>query len=384
MISPRIIEGIYTLDTIPPLSETPTTRPRERITVARTLDDVLRAAAIRAVVYIGDQACPFDEEFDGNDFCGMHLIGWVDDEPAASLRMRFFGGFAKLERLAVLPAARRSGIAFRVVREGLKIAARKGFRRAYGHAQEGLEPFWARFGAKPVGATGAFAFSGRRYTEMAVDLPSAPDALQIGDDPLRLIRPEGAWDAPGVLERGQEAVAPGWSSELRDAWSPYAAGFREDPVCDPYAWPDAKKAPPSPAGPHHAELFRNLLADADAADHHCVVVDDLAHLPGVAGRLVSVVAAVGRLVVARRRIDRRVGLRHVARAVAVGRGRVARVRRAGDDCAGGKAADDAGCDGSAAGRAMAPAAMMARTPLGFGLGRREGRESSGEHRRGQR
>jgi predicted GNAT family N-acyltransferase len=174
---------------------------RERVTIVRSVDDLMRVATIRSIVYIGNQCCPFEEEFDGNDFCGMHLIGWIGDEPAASLRIRFFGTFAKLERLAVRPEFRRSAIAFKVVRFGLRIAARKGFRLAYGHAQVGLEDFWGRFGAKPISPIGSFSFSGRNYTEMMVELPETMDAIAIGMDPAIIIRPEGDWDRPGILER---------------------------------------------------------------------------------------------------------------------------------------------------------------------------------------
>jgi predicted GNAT family N-acyltransferase len=219
------------------VSQTVDERPRspqpERVSVVRTLDDLQRAAAVRSIVYIADQDCPYDEEFDGNDLCGLHLLGWIGDEPAATLRLRFFADFVKLERLAVRPEFRRSPIAFRIVRHALKLAARKGYRRAYGHARAGLEPFWERFGAKPIGSPGAFAFSGQRYTEMAVDLPDAPDALRIGADPLLLIRPEGEWDRPGVLERGSAPAdvgypaadapaAQGWSPDIRAAWAAWA------------------------------------------------------------------------------------------------------------------------------------------------------------------
>jgi predicted GNAT family N-acyltransferase len=243
----------------------------EHVTVVRSLDGFLRAAAIRAIVYMGAQECPFDEEFDGNDFCGMHLLGWVGGEAVACLRLRFFGDFAKLERLAVLPEHRRSSIAFMIVRQALRIAARKGFRQAYGHARDGLEPFWARFGARAAGAPGAFSFSGQRYTEMLVDLPAPPDALRIGADPLVLNRPEGAWDAPGVLEpKPAQPDAPGWSGGVRSAWIAggygRAAGFEEASSQSYEPGPAAarrpagrrrlrasavntRKAPPFPAGP---------------------------------------------------------------------------------------------------------------------------------------
>ena len=172
----------------------------ERITIVRSLDDYTRVVAIRSIAYIDGQDCPYDEEFDGNDFCAMHLIGWLGDEPAACLRVRFFSDFVKVERLAVRPDCRGSTLAFRLVRHALRLSARKGYRYAYGHAQSGLEDFWSRFGARPIGELGAFEFSGRRYTEMMVELPAHNEAIRIGADPMVMIRPEGDWDRPGVLE----------------------------------------------------------------------------------------------------------------------------------------------------------------------------------------
>jgi predicted GNAT family N-acyltransferase len=209
--------------------------PQSRVAIVRTVDDLMRVQAIRAIVYMADQGCPYDEEYDGNDLCAMHLLGWIGAEPAACLRIRFFNNFAKLERLAVRPEFRQSTLAFRMVRSGLRIVARKGYRIAYGHAQEGRERFWARFGAKPIGPVGGFAFSGYRYTEMMVELPPAADAIQIGADPMAMVRPEGDWDQPGVLERAGRtgrltrqaaeiepsetvSVAPNWTAATHAAW----------------------------------------------------------------------------------------------------------------------------------------------------------------------
>jgi hypothetical protein len=71
------------------------------IRVVNGLDDMMRVAAVRSAVYIGEQSCPYDEEFDGNDLAATHLLALVDNEPAGCMRLRFFGDFAKLERLAV-------------------------------------------------------------------------------------------------------------------------------------------------------------------------------------------------------------------------------------------------------------------------------------------
>lgn len=183
-------------------AEKPASRRNRKtsVRIARGLDDLLMVYSIRSAVYIAEQDCPFAEEFDGNDHCATHLIGFYEDEPAGCLRLRFFQDFAKLERLAVRKSYRRTALAFELVRTGLEHARRKGFRKAYGHAREGLEPFWARFGAKPMKNRKPFHFSDYSYTEMKLDLPSSEDAISLASDPLTILRPEGDWDRPGILE----------------------------------------------------------------------------------------------------------------------------------------------------------------------------------------
>ena len=171
-----------------------------RVTLARTIEDMMKVTAIRSAVYLSEQSCPYDEEFDGNDFCAAHLIGFVGREPAACLRARFFADFAKLERLAVRHEFRHSTLAFRMVREGIHFARQKGYRRIYGHAQDRLVPFWSRFGAKPIRTHLALSFSDFSYTEMLLETEPTDDAITLEADPYVIIRPEGAWDEPGILE----------------------------------------------------------------------------------------------------------------------------------------------------------------------------------------
>jgi predicted GNAT family N-acyltransferase len=173
---------------------------RTQVRIARGLDDLLMVYTIRASVYMAEQNCPFVEEFDGNDHCATHFIGFIGGEPAGCLRARFFSDFVKLERLAVRKNFRRSTLAFDLVREGIDFTRRKGFTRVYGHSREGLESFWARFGAKPILDREQFAFSDYRYTEMVIDLEPTTDSISLKSQPMVILRPEGDWDRPGVLE----------------------------------------------------------------------------------------------------------------------------------------------------------------------------------------
>jgi len=176
------------------------------IHVAHGIDDFFRIAAIRSAVYLGEQACPFAEEFDGNDHAATHLIGWRDHEPAACLRLRFFARFAKLERLAVRREFRRSQLAFEMVRAAVDLCRAKGFERLYGHARQDLLPFWQRFGFKLKENGAPFSFSGHVFVEMLDDRPLDKDPIDVASDPYVTIRPEGRWHRPGVLETSAASI----------------------------------------------------------------------------------------------------------------------------------------------------------------------------------
>lgn len=171
------------------------------VSLARTFDDLMRVCAIRGATYVAEQDCPLGEEFDGNDLTATHLIGYVGDEPAGCMRIRYFAGFAKFERLAVRHEFRTTRLAFRLARAGAELCRAKGYRRLYGHARRELVRFWKVCGWSPIEGRPMFAFSDESYVEIVRELPPANDPIAIGDDPYVLIRPEGRWHVPGILER---------------------------------------------------------------------------------------------------------------------------------------------------------------------------------------
>ncbi|HKU54153.1 MAG TPA: GNAT family N-acetyltransferase [Rhizomicrobium sp.] len=171
------------------------------ITVARTFDDLMRVAAIRNAVYIGEQECPFDEEYDGNDLAGTHLLAFIGDEPVGCLRLRFFADFAKFERMAIRKEFRKSRAAIQLARAGFAFCRKKGYRCVYGHIQERLVGFWSRFGFRVRENSRRFVFSDFEYIEIVADIERDPQALTLDADPYVLIRPEGRWDTPGTLEK---------------------------------------------------------------------------------------------------------------------------------------------------------------------------------------
>src|SRR5262249_50138213 len=78
--------------------------------VVRSLDDLQKVNVLRALTYMAEQACPYEEEFDGNDLCALHLLANENGQPAGSLRLRFFNGFCKIERVCIDPRRRGGAI----------------------------------------------------------------------------------------------------------------------------------------------------------------------------------------------------------------------------------------------------------------------------------
>ncbi len=130
-------------------------------------DDWADARAIRQLVFVEEQACPPAEEWDAWDATSIHLLLTLGGQSAATARWRpdpEHDGAAKLERFAVLPDARGSGLGTRIVQAAIKDAERAGFAVQTIHAQSHLERFYERLGFVRTGA--AFVEAGIPHVPM--------------------------------------------------------------------------------------------------------------------------------------------------------------------------------------------------------------------------
>lgn len=113
------------------------------------------AQMIRTRVFVEEQACPPELEWDEYESTSRHLVGYVEGEPIAAARWRTttFGEemVAKLERFAVLPEHRGRGYGREIVRFAMEDARRAGFRSFILHAQAHLEDFYRSFGFERAG-----------------------------------------------------------------------------------------------------------------------------------------------------------------------------------------------------------------------------------------
>jgi predicted GNAT family N-acyltransferase len=179
----------------------PALKEQFQVKMVRTLDDYQKAMAIRALTYLGEQDCPYDEEYDGNDLCASHVLAYADGQPIATLRLRWFSGFGKIERVSVSPPYRGSGVVKVMLAAAMEVSSRKGYRRMLAQIQTRLWPLWSKtLNCRMMDDHPNFYFSDFEYCEIEISIAAHPDTIRPTTDPLTIIRPEGDWDRPGVLD----------------------------------------------------------------------------------------------------------------------------------------------------------------------------------------
>jgi predicted GNAT family N-acyltransferase len=178
------------------------------VTVARELSEMMKVFSVRSATYIAEQCCHYEEEFDGNDFCATHFLGTVNGDAAGCIRVRYFAGFAKIERLAVRREYRKSTLAFELARAAVLHIRQKGYTRIYGHSRLDLLRFWKMFGFRERVDGRPFGFANVRYVEIVGDLEPLPEAITLATHPLVIVRPEGEWSRPGPLDLSRSESDP--------------------------------------------------------------------------------------------------------------------------------------------------------------------------------
>jgi predicted GNAT family N-acyltransferase len=178
-----------------------------RIEMVRDLNDYMKIVAIRSSVFLAEQDCPYDEEFDHNDLSASHLIAYLRNEPVATLRIRWFASFAKIERVCVMKHVRGGALVKLMIETAVEMIGRKGYRHVLGYIQKRLVPFWKQLGFYPRDGRDGFRFSDYEYVECFRELAARNDAISIDSDPYVVMRPEGEWDHASVLDRSADRPA---------------------------------------------------------------------------------------------------------------------------------------------------------------------------------
>ena len=109
------------------------------------------ALAIRAIVFIEEQKCPFDEEVDSYDLLNnpnvIHFIVKENNQPIATARVIFPEEHeVKLGRIAILKDFRRKGLGTHFMKHLIQRLKTDRYTHISIHAQEHLQSFYEELG----------------------------------------------------------------------------------------------------------------------------------------------------------------------------------------------------------------------------------------------
>lgn len=128
--------------------------------VVTSLEDLLKAFAVRSAVFMEEEGIPYTIEHDVYDCSAIHVLGEEQGEPFAAGRIRPYQGYAKLERISVRKAYRGKNMGHTLTDFMISVANEKGFKKYLLHAQSHLTGFYRKHG---------FEISGDMFQQAGID-----------------------------------------------------------------------------------------------------------------------------------------------------------------------------------------------------------------------
>ncbi|MEM8849971.1 MAG: GNAT family N-acetyltransferase [Pseudomonadota bacterium] len=110
------------------------------------IDDFSLALAIRRAVFIDEQGVSEADEVDGCDPDCLHWLVRDAEGAVATLRVLPKGETAKIQRVAVLPRARGTGLGGKLMHQVMRDLSALGYRRAILGSQTDAIGFYERLG----------------------------------------------------------------------------------------------------------------------------------------------------------------------------------------------------------------------------------------------
>lgn len=174
-------------------------------------EEMAMAMAIRAAVFLGEEDnITYADEFDGNDFVATHFIAFINGDPAGVIRLRWFNGFASMERLGIRKRYRSYKVFAALARKAIEHARRKGYHLITGHPRGDITKLWGRFSGRQSGPQ-IEMFRGT-LTPTLIELDHrSEDTIGVGpfgdpDYEELITQVEGQWDFDLLRPKHQQAA----------------------------------------------------------------------------------------------------------------------------------------------------------------------------------
>jgi len=117
-----------------------------KITIATTPEERNACFAVRKAVFMGEQGVSEAEEWDGLDEICVHFLAGDTANPAGCARLLPKGDTAKVQRVAVMPTHRGTGLGRQIMLAVLDHAGAAEFSQMILDSQTHAVPFYERLG----------------------------------------------------------------------------------------------------------------------------------------------------------------------------------------------------------------------------------------------
>ncbi len=159
----------------------PAGHDRISVVVVDSWEQRLKAVAIQAAVYLGEWQGEYRDHFTQHDFNATYLLAHVGDQPAGIIRVRWFAGFARLERLTILQRFRSLRVLNALIDTAIALCRKKGYRTISGLVLWNVVPVWRRRGGRICGERRDSEYG--TIVPMTLTLPpAASETDAFGDD----------------------------------------------------------------------------------------------------------------------------------------------------------------------------------------------------------
>ena len=163
------------------------------IKIVSSASEFSDAMKVREKVFVDELKIDSSLEFDGNDFTATHILASVNSLPIGTLRIRYFNGFVKFERAAVLPEFRKTNVSALMVDSATRFCATKGYDVMHSVCKKELLHRWAKDGAKPIENAKEIVQNGQLLIPIEQKLPFIQEKIDIRTSIEVLNKKEGSW-----------------------------------------------------------------------------------------------------------------------------------------------------------------------------------------------
>lgn len=166
------------------------------IDIVRNEEDLHAAMQLRRINFVEKQHISPEAEFDGNDFSATHILAKVNDIPSATMRIRYFKDFVRLERFCKAPDCPVPDLIKQVLDYTKTFLAEKGYTQTHCYCKEELAKHWFSNGHRPLEQARGVEMEGMKLVPISLDIAEPDNCVTINSSPEILTAQEGRWKLP--------------------------------------------------------------------------------------------------------------------------------------------------------------------------------------------